>query len=442
MNITQAYREGAEAIKKYGRTEPWQSIINEHIDDFMQEAAESLKVTTREFAQKVDGAGFSNLLTDILYETLIEQEFDEENIVTDYLKRRGWKHSKTTVACLEQARDRFFSIYEVTKVNPGTGITVKDYLFKTKSIDVIERSASNCVKPGDYIIGKVIEVQGKYFFAGCIAPTTLHYAEWLRESLKEDFKEERISITQYKKYEIIPLPLCLEFKPLLEMYVFSMFITSLAYMVFPPKIVNNEGQEIRVTHVNFKIKDKTKVLEALGNEKYFDRDDDSDLWIWFEDVKEKGSSLPAGSRRILAQITVKKDKLVCTANSEPRTKSLIQLLQTLMGDSIGMPVLEYEDIFSQDNLEKVSKLPQKDDIPDDVKREIIEKVLHENLKASLDIKLPVLKNKTPRQCAKTNKKLVLGWLLLMEDNINEQLPGGGYDISWAYEELGLLSYKL
>ena len=108
-----------------------------------------------------------------------------------------------------------------------------------------------------------------------------------------------------------------------------------------------------------------------------------------------------------------------------------------MDDSIGMPVLEYEDIFSQENMKKASKQPKQDDIPDDAKKEIIGKYLHEHLKSSLDIKIPALKNKTPRQCAKTNKKLVIGWLLMMEENINQQIPGGGYDISWAYEELGL-----
>ena len=346
LNITLAYKEGAEAIKKYGKNVPWRSIINKHIDDFMQEAAESLKITKQEFAQKIDKAGLAALLTNIFYETFIGQEFDEENIITDYLKKRRWKHSKTTVTCLEQVRDRFFSIYEVTKVKPGKSITVKDYLFKTKIIEVIEHLVSNCITSGDYIIGKVIEVEGKYFFAGCVVPTTFDYAEWVREELKVDFKDEDIPITQYKKYELIPLDLCLEFKPLLETYIFSMFITSLAYMVSPPQIVNNKGQEIKVTHVNFKIKDKSKVLEALSKEEYFDRDDNSDLWIWFEEVKEKGGSLPIGSRRILAQITIKKDKLICTTTSEARTKSCIELVQRLMGDFIGMPVLEYEDIFS------------------------------------------------------------------------------------------------
>lgn len=437
MNITQAYKEGSESVKKYTKNEPWHSILNEHINDFMDEAVDSLKITETEFAQKIDNAGLSNLLTDIFFETFVEQEFDEENIITDYLKRRGWKHSKITVACLEQIRDRFFSVYEVTRVKHGESITVKDYLFKTKTIEVIERSASNCVNPGDYIVGKIIEIEGKYFFAGCLAPTTLHYADWLREELKEDFKDEQIPITQYKKYDLIPLDLCLEFKPILEMYVFSMFITSLAYMAFPPKILNNEGHEIKTTHINFKIKDSAHVLETLGNEKYFDRDDNSDLWIWFEEINEKDKSLPAGSRRILAQIKIKKDKLICTASSEPRTKSCIELMQRLMGDSIGMPVLEYEDIFSQENMQNVSNMPAQEDIPDDVKKEVIEKYLHENLKASLDMKIPALKNKTPRQCAKTNKRMLIGWLFMMEENINQQIPGGGYDISWAYKELGL-----
>lgn len=74
---------------------------------------------------------------------------------------------------------------------------------------------------------------------------------------------------------------------------------------------------------------------------------------------------------------------------------------------------------------------------DDVKKRVVGNYLHEHLKASLDIKIPMLENKTPRQCVKTNKNLLIGWLMMMEDNINQQIPGGDYDISWAYQELGL-----
>ncbi len=49
----------------------------------------------------------------------------------------------------------------------------------------------------------------------------------------------------------------------------------------------------------------------------------------------------------------------------------------------------------------------------------------------------MLKNKTPRECAKINKRLVISWLYMIEENINEQIPGGEYDINWAYEELRL-----
>ena len=438
MNITQEYREGSQAIKKYGKTQPWLAIVNKHIDSFMQEAAESLEISTREFAQKIDNAGHSQFLSDIFFETFVEQEFNDENIITEYLKRRGWKHSKITVTCLEHIRDRFFSIYEVIKVNQGESITVKDYLFKTKNIEVIERLASNCTGPGCFIIGKVIEVEGKYFFAGCIAPITIDYAEWLRDELKKDFKEENISITQYKKYKLIPLDLCLEFKPLLEMYVFSMFITALACRIFSPRVVDNEGNEIKITHINFKIKDKTQVLDVIEkNKKYFNKNSNSDLWILYEDVKETNDSLPAGSRRILAKITIKNDKLTCIANSEARTISCIELIQKLMMESIGMPVLEHKDIFSRDHENKTLKKSKQSDIPEDIKKEVIEKHIHEHLKSSLDIKIPILKNKTPRQCAKTNKKLVINWLIMMEKNINQQIPGGGYDISWVYKELGL-----
>ena len=277
------------------------------------------------------------------------------------------------------------------------------------------------------IVAKIIEVSDKYFFSGCLLKIIPDFAEWFRDEIKEVLKEEKISITQFKNMGIIPIDLSLKIKPATESFI--MFTTALAHLIFPPKILNNEGEELRMTHVNFKIKDRDKVLTALSNEKFFDKHE-KDLYIWYE---------PASGmeRRILAEIRVKKDKLKCTTNSESRAKKLITILQDVASGGLGLPVIEYEDIYSEESRQKAKKLPEQDEIPDDVKIEIIGKYLHEHLKASLDVTIPMLKNKTPRQCAKTDKKLVIGWLVMMEENINQQIPDGDYDISWAYEELEL-----
>jgi hypothetical protein len=415
----------------------WNDYANHHLNDFVQYNSESLNISPEEFMENILKAKVGNLYLDILYSTFIETFYQDENVVNAYLKKRKWKHSSTATTILEQSRDSFFSIYEVTDFNSGNSITVKDYIFKTKETEILEKAGSSCVNIGDLMIAKIIVINGQNFFSAPVLKTYPQYAEWIRDGIKKELKNKKITLRQFKEYSVIPTELTLKIKPAVEPYTFAMFSTAFVHLFMPTKLLNNEGEEIRTTNINFKIKDKARVLEGLGNEKYFDRDDNSDLWIWFEEIAEKNNSLPVGSRRILAQLSIKNDKLFCTVNSESRAKKLISIIQSLMENSIGIPVLEYEDIFSKENMEKAKSIPPKDDIPDYLQREIIYKILHENLKNSLNMKIPALGNKIPKQCAKTDKKLVIGWLVMMEKNINEQLPGGGYDISWAYKELGL-----
>ena len=431
MNIIKESRETAEAIRKFWKSDKhWQMMANYHYNDFMKHASETFEISADDFLNRIQQTGLTELLMEALLETFIETFYDDTNVINDYLKRRKWKHSKTAVANLEQLRDRFFSIYEVTKVNPGVSITVKDYFFKTKTVEVLEKSGSTCVQAGELIVAKVIEINDKYFFSGCLLKTNPEFALHIKDKLKENLKAEKISITQFKNYNIIPVDLCLKIKPLIEVYTFTMFTTALS-LILPAKLLNNEGEELRMTHINFKMKDKNIVLKALSHEKFFDKHE-NDLYIWYEAVSKM-------ERRILAEIRINKYKIKCVTNSESRAKKLISLLQDLALDGLGLPVIEYEDIYSQENSKKVKTQPDK--IPEDVKKEIIEKYLHEHLKSSLDIKIPALKNKTPRECAKNNKRLLIGWLFMMEESINKQIPGGGYDISWAYEELGLKKNK-
>lgn len=428
MNIVRESRETAEALRKFWKSnKQWNHLATAHYDDFIQYAADSLKVSPDDFLLMIHKAGAEDLLLDILYGTFAEKFFyDDKNVVNAYLMRRKWKHTPTAVTCLEQSRDRFFSIYEVTKVDSGKSITIKDYVFKTKAIEVLEQSGSICVNAGELIVAKIIEINGNYFFSGCILKIIPDFAEWFRDDIKELLRREKISITKLKNMSLIPIDLTLEIKPIAQSYAFTMFTTALAHLILPPKILTNEGEELRITRVNFKIKDMDKVLKALSSKEYFDKHD-KNLYIWYEPATGM-------ERRVLAEIRIKKDKLFCLTNSESRAKKLISILQDLASDGLSIPVTEHENI----NREKsIKKLSEEDEIPDDVKKRVVGNYLHENLKASLDIKIPMLENKTPRQCVKTNKNLVIGWLMMMEDNINQQIPGGDYDISWAYEELGL-----
>ena len=61
---------------------------------------------------------------------------------------------------------------------------------------------------------------------------------------------------------------------------------------------------------------------------------------------------------------------------------------------------------------------------------------------TLDESIPMLNDKTPRECASDPKlhKDVVQWLKYMENQSNKE-PQPSYDFAWIWEELGLEKYK-
>ena len=79
-----------------------------------------------------------------IFEHLCALRFSEapNNFVDDYLKRRGWRDSIPSRLYMEALRDAVLSIYEITAVQPGAWVDVKDLVRNTPSIRIRELSGS------------------------------------------------------------------------------------------------------------------------------------------------------------------------------------------------------------------------------------------------------------------------------------------------------------
>ena len=124
--------------------------------------------------------------------------------------------------------------------------------------------------------------------------------------------------------------------------------------------------------------------------------------------------------------------------TKPASEKLLKILKDNLGDLISMAVIEHEDLFDSSKPKKSKKQNKEEfDIPVEVQEEMLKEFFDQHLRKSLDEKIPILNNKTPRQCVKSDPKRVLKWLEMMEENTKEQIPSGNYDMSWVYKELGL-----
>jgi len=424
-------------LTNYMSCEAWQEQFMQYTAYFISEAAELFELSIEDFTSKVDDEDCFDIVQSMIYAGFLEQVIDGKNIVTDYIKRRGWKHARTSISFFEQWQNRLFSVYEIVDIVNEQTVKIRDFLFEGKIVNVTEKETLNLFTPGDFIIAKILEVDGQYFLDDCIIPTVKNIAKGLKKELKKEFKSNGIDIEQLKQYEILPNDLISKIKPIMNDYLVGLFIHSLIYLMSPaPKLFNSDNEEIRFTNITFKIKEKEKVLDALCNEKSFEKNENDGNWLWLED---SGRKLSVKNKRVLGYMAVEANKLICHVDSEGRAKRLIQIIKNIMSDFIGLHVIEYVDTFNQGNIGNVLNQSKnnEDEEFNEEERKIVKEYLHENLKESLDIKIPMLRNKTPRQCAKTNKNLVKAWIMMMEDSINEQLPNENYDATWAFEELGL-----
>ena len=83
-------------------------------------------------------------------------------------------------------------------------------------------------------------------------------------------------------------------------------------------------------------------------------------------------------------------------------------------------------------------------LPPDEERAILNAYLDQHYRAVLDEKIPMLGNITPRAAAKTVKgrQKLVSWLKFLENGIAKDAAGkAGYDLTWMWEELGIIELR-
>ncbi len=101
---------------------------------------------------------------------------------------------------------------------------------------------------------------------------------------------------------------------------------------------------------------------------------------------------------------------------------------------------EHDDQLEQDSSEKT------DTIDPEVASEIIHDYLDNHYRNILDQPIPMLDDKSPRQCARSKKgrKKVIEWLKSLENNEQRRAASQGqkpYDSNWMWVDLGLIQYR-
>jgi hypothetical protein len=105
----------------------WRDRLQDVVAEHLMPALEEFEIDHDGLADLL-GEQWSGVLWGCGFEDFLGQHYEDGNIVDLYLKRRGWKETALNRAYFTALRDAPVSLYEVSDVQPGTSMVLRDLL--------------------------------------------------------------------------------------------------------------------------------------------------------------------------------------------------------------------------------------------------------------------------------------------------------------------------
>lgn len=431
-------------------------------------ACEHFDLSQEELIQELADNGYEGMLFGIMFEDFLSRRMppDDRNIIDDYLKRRGWRESVSGRRYLQQLRDSVLSLYEVVAVSPGKHCDLRDLVRDGDTIRVLEHMGTQNMVKWDRIAARVLESHGGHQFSGGILPfpqeASLKLLKVLGNSRKRFDKElarvaDKETAAKVAAAEDLDDLFLRDAAPAFTTLWLTHTLESLHAPL--PEMVNRDGEPLLFTETRFAFlaEQFDAIARRLDAAPEWERDHpDEHTWVWFPETPagdskpQRGMALDTlqdGQRPISGNLELKPGVLTLSTNSMERAErgktALEALLHGLIGPALSKlqtpeQLLTKQDSRHRDNVDQAPR-----DTPDPaMAAELIRDMLDQHYRQCLDQPIPMLGNKTPRQCAKSKKgrEKVIDWLKHLENSEQRRAASQGqapYDSRWMWEELKL-----
>ena len=442
-------RHDLSRIVKFATRDDWSDALQDALDDHVGGAMEEFDLEFEEISAIVS-EHYAGVLFGCALEDLMTRRFDPdgENLVDDYLKRRGWNEAALTKVYLSALRDSAMSLYEVSDVVIGEGFLVRDLVRGGEPVRVTEKSGSRALKQWDRIAARVVPERKAHILSGVILPFTAEAADILLDGLRSAEGKRRksgtINIDNETLASIAPL--------FTTAWLFDILAKALGLQ--KPVIQNSDGDELMFHNVRFPLKRGTTandIAALLDTEPEMSRENEY-FWNW---LKPSGKTIPLASgpgklafststddgRTVFGNIEIKGNALVLSVNSANRAKTGTSALTKLLGTAVGKPLTEIETI--EQAAHNRQGPPLESGISPQEATELIHNMMDEHYFETLNQPLGMLDNLTPREAAESAKgrKKLVEWLKFIENQSGQQPndadPMATYDFSWIWAELGV-----
>jgi hypothetical protein len=392
-------------------------------------------------------------------EDLCTRRYDDppQNLVVDFLKKRGFRLPPLAKAYLEAMRDSAPGVYEVVAVEPGHGVTVRDLLIGGEAIDVIEVSGSRQMVPWDRIAARVVEHGGKRVFTGALMPLSAADGkaaiDELAALLHGAAGEASVAADIFRS---VVAGVMRDAAPLLAGLQIARVLGAKHRPL--PTLINRDGDSIAFATARYSITSGSRkhVVARLDAEPGLTRTGSRPAsWHWSGPILERPAGVDMNGKIlaldshpdsdathvVLASLTLSGIQLEISVNSQRRLERARGFLEPLLAGLLGEPDLALKSVEEARAENQEQGASRRRSVPKRLEREVTQRYLDGHYRNWLDKKIPALDGKSPREAARDfgGREQLIALLKELENREARRAKdtGIGYDARWLWRELGI-----
>jgi len=426
--------DATERLSRFIAHKDWGAQRIAHLQLLLEPILNERGVTLDDVVTRVAEAGHLPSLMAFVDEAFFSLRAGPEgsSAIDAYLRRRGWQESPRAREYLQAMGKSSPTLYEVQAVAPGEWLDVRDRLADDpEPVRVDEQSGSRSLQRYDCLIGRVVQARGETMFTAGVLALTRHIADRVEAIIRRNGNHGDETTAAVCVREWLRGLLDASARPL-------------------PVLQTTDGDSLLISRTRLPLAGTahaaTEVAQRLdaAADAGWQRDEASvAAWTWLRDRAGAPST-------VLAQVKLDPDALVLETLSHQRTEAALAALRSMLGDLVGRGLTVHEDPFqamAQGKPRGGASSPPAPS-PDDAAAmaSAVAQFKQQHYRRTLDEKVPMLGDRTPRQCARTKqgRKQLVRWLKDLENSELRQAHGTDvppFDFAWMWQELGIESER-
>lgn len=432
-----------------GREGDWRERLQDVVAEHLIPALEEFELDQEGLADLL-GEQWTGVLWGCGFEDFLGQRYEDGNIVDLYLKRRGWKETALNRAYFAALRDAPVSLYEVSNVQPGTSMTLRDLLSDAAPVTVKEISATRTLKQWDRIAVRVVPERDHHVISGALLPFRAETVDFLISGLRDALKLKKRDALRLTRDQLLTCA---------PIFTTAWLFIEIDRALTPaqPQFTNSDGDDVLFHDLRYLFASgvtQRAVAERLDRVKGF-LPQGPKLWSWLAERKGRGGKAGYGIMldtqmegvTVLGSMELKGKALLVTVNSTERADKVRKLIRDAAGDLLRSHLTTIRTV-DQMRADQQRDRPSEEveEIPLDIARQLMRDHMDKHYRETLDAPIPALGSKSPRQAVHTaaGREKVIDWLKLLENHSarHDEGPITEYDFSWMWAELGLEEHRM